>query len=253
MPCLAHHYHPKLPATNHCKSLSCLIRETYAHCHVPCLRIPGAGWSSDDDTDDEDALDTKQVTAEHAIVMFMLSSLEIEVMSNRRVRCLALMLQVILNEMRRRQLKKESRCSAGSPTLSSAFIWSFTPLDPRSVLEKVSSPEQFVVVEGEQKEEAEAGSENGDAESDAFFSVKSFFTRSTSRAATVASLTDMGPPATWEGFQHCEGWPFGLCRRPAVPPLPSTPADSWKWRKQSSGRNLVVSPRPVYGHKITAT
>ncbi|VAI33122.1 unnamed protein product [Triticum turgidum subsp. durum] len=220
MPCLAHHYHPKLPATNHCKSLSCLIRETYAHCHVPCLRIPGAGWSSDDDTDDEDALDTKQV---------------------------------ILNEMRRRQLKKESRCSAGSPTLSSAFIWSFTPLDPRSVLEKVSSPEQFVVVEGEQKEEAEAGSENGDAESDAFFSVKSFFTRSTSRAATVASLTDMGPPATWEGFQHCEGWPFGLCRRPAVPPLPSTPADSWKWRKQSSGRNLVVSPRPVYGHKITAT
>ncbi|XP_037427582.1 uncharacterized protein LOC119293125, partial [Triticum dicoccoides] len=212
--------HPKLPATNHCKSLSCLIRETYAHCHVPCLRIPGAGWSSDDDTDDEDALDTKQV---------------------------------ILNEMRRRQLKKESRCSAGSPTLSSAFIWSFTPLDPRSVLEKVSSPEQFVVVEGEQKEEAEAGSDNGDAESEAFFSVKSFFTRSTSRAATVASLTDMGPPATWEGFQHCEGWPFGLCRRPAVPPLPSTPADSWKWRKQSSGRNLVVSPRPVYGHKITAT
>ncbi|VAI18385.1 unnamed protein product [Triticum turgidum subsp. durum] len=250
MPCLAHEYHPRLPAANHCKSLSCLIRETYAHCHVPCLRTPGARWSSDDDSDDDDdMLDTKQVAAEHATVMFLLDSLE--VISNGRVRCLALMLQVILNEMRRRQLRKESRCGAGSPTLSSAFVWSFTPL----VLEKVSSPEKFVVVEGGQKGEAEAGSDDGDAESEAFFSVKSFFTRSTSRAATVASLTDMGPPATWEGFRDCEGWPFGLCRRPAVPPLPSTPADSWQWRKQSSGRNLAVatSPRPAYGHKITAT
>ncbi|KAE8821610.1 hypothetical protein D1007_00392 [Hordeum vulgare] len=222
MPCLAHHHHhPRLPAANHCKSLSCLIRETYAHCHVPCIRIPGAGWSSDDD-DDDDALDTKQV---------------------------------ILNEIRNRQLRKESRCSVDSPALSSAFIWFFTPLDPRSVLEKVSSPEKHVLV-GEEKEgaEAEAGSDAGDVESEAFFSVKSFFTRSTSRAATVASLTDMDPPATWDGFRNCEGWPFGLCRRPAVPPLPSTPADSWKWRKQSSGRNLAASPRPAYSHnKITTS
>lgn len=221
MPCLAHDYHPRLPATNHCKSLSCLIRETYAHCHVPCIRIPGAGWSSDDDSDDGDdaALDTKQV---------------------------------ILNEMRSRQLKKESRCSVDSPTLSSAFIWFFTPLDPRSVLEKVSSPEKCVVV-GQEKEEAEAGSDAGDVESEAFFSVKSFFTRSTSRAATVASWTDMDPPATWDGFRNCEGWPFGLCRRPAVPPLPSTPADSWKWRKQSSGRTLAASPRPAHSDKITTS
>ena len=63
MPCLAHEYHPKLPATNHCKSLSCLIRETYAHCHVPCVgRMHGAGWSSGDDSDDDDAIDTKQVS-----------------------------------------------------------------------------------------------------------------------------------------------------------------------------------------------
>lgn len=67
MPCLAQEYHPKLPATNHyCKSLSSLIRETYAHCHVPCARIPAAGWSSGDDSDDDDSLldevlDTKQV------------------------------------------------------------------------------------------------------------------------------------------------------------------------------------------------
>uniref|UniRef100_A0A453KZM5 Uncharacterized protein n=1 Tax=Aegilops tauschii subsp. strangulata TaxID=200361 RepID=A0A453KZM5_AEGTS len=87
MPCLAHGRHPRPPATNHCKSLTCLIRETYAHCHVPCIGIAGAGWSSGDDSedDDDDMLNTKQVTAERDIVMFLLNLLEVEVMSNSRV------------------------------------------------------------------------------------------------------------------------------------------------------------------------
>uniref|UniRef100_A0ACD5Y1J2 Uncharacterized protein n=1 Tax=Avena sativa TaxID=4498 RepID=A0ACD5Y1J2_AVESA len=231
MPCLAHEFHqPRLPATNHCKSLSCLIRETYAHCHVPCVgRIRGAGWSSgDDDSDDDDALDTKQV---------------------------------ILNEMRNRQLKrKESRCSVvESPTLSSAFVWSFTPLDPRSVLDKFPSPEKRVSAAEEEKDAAsDAGhADADDVQSEAFFSVKSFFTRSTSRAATVASsadIMDLPAAANWEGFRDCEGWPFGLCRRPAVPPLPSTPADSWKWRKQMSSSNLAVaSPARAYSYKTTTS
>ncbi|XP_020193748.1 uncharacterized protein [Aegilops tauschii subsp. strangulata] len=194
MPCVAHECHPRLPAANHCRSLS-------------CLGTPAAGWSSGDDDREEDELDTKQV---------------------------------ILNEMRNREMRKRSsRCSVDSPTLSGAFAWSFTPLHPRSSIEKVSCTE----------EEKEAASDS-DNESEAFFSVKSFFTRSTSRAATVASSTDMDPPATWEGLRGCEGWPFGLCRRPAVPPLPSTPADSWKWRKRS--RNLAEhSPAPAYSLKIT--
>lgn len=167
-------------------------------------------------------------------------------------------------------MKKRSRCSMDSPTLplsSSAFAWSYTPLDPRTVLEKVSSPRTCVLVEGaaEEKEEGEeaAGGNDGDCcdaddESEAFFSVKSFFTRSTSRAATVASLDPPPPmllrsPEAWERFRDCEGWPFGLCRRPAVlplPPLPSTPADSWKWRKSVS--SLAASPTPAYAHKITS-
>ncbi|EER96866.1 uncharacterized protein LOC8083228 [Sorghum bicolor] len=253
MPCLAQEFHPKLPAANHyCKSLSSLIRETYAHCHVPCVRIPaGAGWSSGEDTDDDSVLDEAQDTK-----------------------------QVILNEMRNRQMKKRSRCSVDSPSptlplsSSSAFAWSYTPLDPRTVLDKVSSPKTCVVVEGaaadeekeEEEEEEEDDGDYGDAddESEAFFSVKSFFTRSTSRAATVASSacmmmidppppTLMRSPEALERFRDCEGWPFGLCRRPAVlplPPLPSTPADSWKWRKSVS--SLAASPTPAYRHKIAA-
>lgn len=185
------------------------------------------------------------------------------------------MLQVILNEMRSRQMmKKRSSCSADSPSpirlSTTAFAWSYTPLDPRTVLEKVSSPKKCVVVDQEdggtteqaEEEAADGGECDADDESEAFYSVKSFFTRSTSRGATVASSVGadppppllLRPPETWEGIRDCEGWPFGLCRRPAVlplPPLPSTPKDSWKWRKSVS--SLAGSPLPAYSYYKTAS
>lgn len=279
MPCLAQEFHPKLPAANHyCKSLSSLIRETYAHCHVPCVRIPaGAGWSSGEDTDDDSVLDEAQDTKQARIIDIQRVVPDWPVLgpftefTKKLHHHHHVLVQLILNEMRNRQMKKRSRCSVDSPTLplsssSSAFAWSYTPLDPRTtVLDKVSSPTTCVVVEGaaEETEEAADDGEDCDAddESEAFFSVKSFFTRSTSRAATVASSACTPPPAALlrspealERFRDCEGWPFGLCRRPAVlplPPLPSTPADSWKWRKSVS--SLAASPTPAYRHKIAAT
>jgi hypothetical protein len=152
----------------------------------------GAGWSSGDDSDDEDlddALDTKQVSGDCSD---RLTKFFIRARYGRLL--MDLMVQVILNEMRNRQLKrKESRCSVESPTLSSTFVWSFTQLEPspRSVLEKVSS------IEKDEKDKEEASDDADDVESEAFFSVKSFLTN---RAATVAS------PATWEVFRDCEGW-----------------------------------------------
>lgn len=183
--------------------------------------------------------------------------------------------QVVLNEMRNREMKRRSSRSSveyySPTTLSSAFIWSFTPLDARSVLlEKLSSPEKNCIVveeEGEKKKEEEEEGEMDQAdddgvESEAYFSVKSFFTRSTSRAATVASSAadvDHPSPAAWEGLRNCDGWPFGLCRRPAVPPLPNTPADSWKWRNRSSSATASPrgrpdrSPAPACGYKVATT
>ncbi|EAZ45006.1 hypothetical protein OsJ_29647 [Oryza sativa Japonica Group] len=215
MPCLAQEYHPKLPATNHyCKSLSSLIRETYAHCHVPCARIPAAGWSSGDDSDDDD-------------------SLLDEVLDTK---------QVIMNEMRNRQMKKRARCSLDSP-MSSPFVWSFTPLDPRSVLEKFPSPKESVTEEEKTTGKEEEVGGDADDESEAFFSVKSFFSRSTSRGATVASsafaCVDPPPPllspAKWEGLRDCEGWPFGLCRLPR-PRRPAAAAAA-----QHAGRLVAVA------------
>lgn len=32
-------------------------------------------------------------------------------------------------------------------------------------------------------------------------------------------------------LSHCQGWPFGLCKRALLlPPLPKSPSDSWLWR-----------------------
>jgi hypothetical protein len=182
-------------------------------------------------------------------------------------------MQVILNEMRNRQMKKRSASyivDSPSPVRLStaAFAWSYTPLDQRTVLEKVSSPKTCVVVDGQDgakerdEEAADDGECDADDESEAFYSVKSFFTRSTSRGATVASSVgadpplplQLRPPETWEGLRDCEGWPFGLCRRPAVlplPPLPSTPADSWKWRKSIS--SIAGSPLPAYSYKASSS
>ncbi|KAJ1700629.1 hypothetical protein LUZ63_000408 [Rhynchospora breviuscula] len=87
------------------------------------------------------------------------------------------------------------------------------------------------------KEEFLDANDNED-ESEAFFSVKSNFSRCSSQGAT-ASWDDNKGVTTYrsalEEFRNLEGWPFGLCRRPLVlPPLPSMPADSWMWSRRNS-------------------
>jgi len=82
------------------------------------------------------------------------------------------------------------------------------------------------------------------ADSDAFFSVKTNFSH-------CSSVKDMDLHESkcwaWEGFLdsseirrraiiqefcHCEGWPFGLCRKVLLlPPLPKSPSESWTWCK----------------------
>ncbi|KAM7280522.1 hypothetical protein ACFE04_007656 [Oxalis oulophora] len=42
-----------------------------------------------------------------------------------------------------------------------------------------------------------------------------------------------------EELCHCEGWPFGLCRKAIfLPPLPKSPSESWTWRKGTKIVNL---------------
>ncbi|KAG0478006.1 hypothetical protein HPP92_012725 [Vanilla planifolia] len=90
-----------------------------------------------------------------------------------------------------------------------------------------------------------------DDKSEEFFSVRSFLSRCSSggggerwweekggflRAAAEAMLMSE------ECFRRCEGWPFGLWQRRRVmplPPLPSSPSDSWLWREKNVGNARI--------------
>ncbi|KAI3465372.1 hypothetical protein Pfo_022035 [Paulownia fortunei] len=72
---------------------------------------------------------------------------------------------------------------------------------------------------------------------DAFVSVRTRFSRSSS--LNKIDFQDFIKRSIILEFFHCEGWPFGLCRKALLlPPLPKSPSDSWSWRK--SGRMIKI-------------
>lgn len=68
------------------------------------------------------------------------------------------------------------------------------------------------------------------ASMDVFLSVKTSFSRTSS--FNGLDLLDFQRRSIIQQFCHCEGWPFGLCRKAVLlPPLPKSPSESWSWRK----------------------
>ncbi|TKY57799.1 hypothetical protein E2542_SST14852 [Spatholobus suberectus] len=65
---------------------------------------------------------------------------------------------------------------------------------------------------------------------EAFYSVKTNLSR-------CSSMSELDVSEYWrrsiiQEFCHCEGWPFGLCRKAVLlPPLPKSPSESWLSRK----------------------
>lgn len=120
--------------------------------------------------------------------------------------------------------------------LRHSFSWVYSP----------ATKELFVVTS--QKKVENGYKENDEREE--FLSVKSCFSRcSSSPSGSVfysvktnlsrcSSFNDLQQQSKhWrrsviEEFCHCEGWPFGLCRRAVLlPPLPKSPSESWLSRK----------------------
>ncbi|PON39590.1 hypothetical protein PanWU01x14_303700 [Parasponia andersonii] len=68
------------------------------------------------------------------------------------------------------------------------------------------------------------------ASRDVFLSVKTSFSRCSS--FNGPDLKEFQRRSIIQEFCHCEGWPFGLCRKAVLlPPLPKSPSESWSWRK----------------------
>ncbi|EXB50016.1 hypothetical protein L484_003373 [Morus notabilis] len=76
------------------------------------------------------------------------------------------------------------------------------------------------------------------ASRDVFVSVKSSFSRSSS--LNGVDLKEFQRRSIIQEFCHCEGWPFGLCRKAVLlPPLPKSPSESWSWRKGTKTAKLT--------------
>ncbi|KAK1313507.1 hypothetical protein QJS10_CPA06g02377 [Acorus calamus] len=92
----------------------------------------------------------------------------------------------------------------------------------------------------EQNGGGEGDNDNDDDDDDGeeaedFFSVRSHLSSFPSERRFVGDVEESSRKlSVIEEFQNCEGWPFGLCRRAVLlPPLPSSPSDSWTWRRRT--------------------
>ncbi|KAJ1376259.1 hypothetical protein SESBI_50132 [Sesbania bispinosa] len=119
--------------------------------------------------------------------------------------------------------------------LRHSFSWVYSPVTKElyfTTTQAVSAQEK---VEGDQEQD----------EREEFYSVKSCFSCCSSSVSgetfhsvktslsRCSSLNEVDLSKYWrrsviQEFCHCEGWPFGLCRRALLlPPLPKSPSESW--------------------------
>ncbi|KAK8624324.1 hypothetical protein V6N13_065671 [Hibiscus sabdariffa] len=158
--------------------------------------------------------------------------------------------EVVVSEIRSRAMEKmKSKPSRTSKSLS----WVLSP-----------STGELRITSNQAKRRDE---EDKGEEKDEFFSIGScfsFYSSAVSKEAFLSANTDFSRcsslnkiefPEIWKfdfhDFRrrsiihelcHCEGWPFGLCKKTVLlPPLPKSPSESWSWRK-GTGLRLSKSP-----------
>ncbi|KAK8683828.1 hypothetical protein V6N13_039874 [Hibiscus sabdariffa] len=210
-----------------CMFLASLLKEAFSRCHSfnGGLSISGG----DDEYSTSDIEDESEVpTLFYSSYMNLIARISV---------CLRCCLQVVVSEIRIRAMEKMKR----RPRLmAESFTWVLYP--STGELYMSSKHAQRREDETEEEEFFSVGSClslcSSGASREAFMSAKSNFSR-------CSSLKQIDFPETWKldledfrrrsiirEFCHCEGWPFGLCRKAVLlPPLPKSPSESWSWRK----------------------
>ncbi|XWS14676.1 hypothetical protein CRYUN_Cryun35bG0029600 [Craigia yunnanensis] len=196
-----------------CKFLATVLKEAFSNCHTFNGRLSNSGH--------EEEYSTSDINDES---------------------------EVVVSEIRSRAIEKMKR----RPRLiAESFSWVLSP----------SSGELYIT----SKHAKRRDKDNEDDERKELFSVESCFSFCSSAVSREAflsaktnfsrcsSLNKIDFPDIWkfdfqdfrrrsiiQEFCHCEGWPFGLCRKAVLlPPLPKSPSESWSWRK---GTRLAKTP-----------
>ncbi|XP_058089065.1 uncharacterized protein LOC131235946 [Magnolia sinica] len=128
---------------------------------------------------------------------------------------------VIILAVRSGAMKAKLR-RKGSLTMES-LCWVLSP----------ATGELFIAPKGGKDEDHEEEDED-----EAFFSVKSCFSHSSS--ASGVECKHVRSRSVLEEFCYLEGWPFGLYRKMMMlPPLPLSPSESWSWYR--GNQTLMMS------------
>lgn len=194
-------YHEEPPnhtATKRYKCLAATLKEAFSHCRTSRGRLSTA--SLDEECPNSD-FDEEQ--------------------------------EVVVSAVKSRAMERQKH----KPSVArDNFSWVYSPETRELYITQMVALHEREDVDDDQKEE--------------FLSVKSCFSCHSSRLSgelfysvktnfsPCSSLNDLDFSEYWrrsiiQELCHCEGWPFGLCRKAVLlPPLPKSPSESWLWRKK---------------------
>ncbi|KAJ0818781.1 hypothetical protein HanPI659440_Chr00c01g0706241 [Helianthus annuus] len=205
---LFHHQEP----SNHSKKYR-FLKDALATCHTFCRKISSQSLEQQDDHGDDDDVDYDD--EQEIFVSAVLSKY------------------------------KESKSKRKVGLTVDSFIWEFE-LDLSLGFSPTEPPPK-------RKEIQHAYASDVEDHRDEFYSPCSHLSRCSSATTAEAFMsvkTNLSRCSSMSSFEfpvfrrrrrsmflelcHCEGWPFGLCRKALlVPPLPKSPSESWKWRKST--------------------
>ncbi|RDX67405.1 hypothetical protein CR513_53719, partial [Mucuna pruriens] len=131
--------------------------------------------------------------------------------------------QVFISAVISRSMEKQKQKASMS---RHSFSWVYSPATKEIYVaaQEVEEGEEFLSVKSCFSRCSSSPS------GEAFYSVKTNLSR-------CSSLNNLDLSKHWrlsviQDLCHCQGWPFGLCRRALLlPPLPKSPSDSWLSRK----------------------
>ncbi|XP_015885517.2 uncharacterized protein LOC107420939 [Ziziphus jujuba] len=140
--------------------------------------------------------------------------------------------EVVVSAIRSRAMEKLRK---KPNNLTDSFSWIYSPI----------TRELYITPKGVEQKEDDGGEEfvsvkscfscsccSSAASRDAFLSVKTSFSRTPS--LNGLEFIDFQRRSIIQELCHCEGWPFGLCRKAVLlPPLPKSPSESWSWSKST--------------------
>lgn len=230
---LFHHEEPPNPSKR-CKFLKDALATCYTFCReLSSQTLEQQRYEEEEEDDDVSNYDDEQE------VMF-LYPFEWYMYPPRFI-CIYIMFvcvwffpQVFVSAVLSKYMEAKSKRKLGLSVDS--FIWGFS-FSPIEVIPPRNEIQHAYESDAEEKDEFYSTCSHLSRCSSSMTAAQAFMSVKTniSRCSSMSSIEF--PPyrkrrSIMRELCHCEGWPFGLCRKALlVPPLPKSPSESWMWHK----------------------